>query len=387
MKLLHTASTICMATFMLGALSACETYQAAETSPVSPPPMEAKPQVEMTPKAGGNCQGNMQKRHKMMKQHQGKMMQQNSRMQEQRAKMFGLMDENGDGKISSIEHASAHENRFAAMDANDDGVLTFEEFSSFRMGPGPKDGGQGKKQNKMATKKQVMFEKMDTDHDGKVSQAEFNAFAAAMFAKADANDDGAVDEAEFAAHHMAKKGQMGMKKHHKMKHKKMGKGDGQCMNTNGDMQGRGMGKNPERKAEMMKAKAMWTKLDANEDGMVTSAEHDALHMKKIATEHPDWVGTAKAKEAIAGGQAEFKEVDTNGDGHWTFQEFVVHFMSDHAPWRENTKDTSQQSMLEQNVNQLAQLTVPDARPQEDTASNANGHFGWAESYVLDAKGK
>lgn len=381
MKLLHTASALCMATFMLGALSACQTYQPAETSPVAPPPMEEKPQVAMAPKAPGNCQGNMKMRHEKMMQHK-------QRMQEQKTKMFGLMDENGDGKISAEEHAGAHDNRFAAMDANDDGELTFAEFSAFRMGPGPKDGGQGKMQNKMATKKQVMFEKLDADHDGKVSKDEFESHAAAMFSKADSNGDGVVDQQEFNAHHMAKKGKMGMQQRGRMKQQKMGqgmgKGDGQCMGAKGGMQGGGMGKNPDRMAEMKKAKAMWIKLDANEDGMVTSAEHDALHEKVIAKDHPDWVGTAKAKEAIASGQAEFKEVDTNGDGHWTFQEFVVHFMSDHAPWREKAKAANQQSMLDKARNEVAVLTVPAPQPEPQPSAYSGREFSWAENYVLDA---
>ncbi|AKC87526.1 HvfA family oxazolone/thioamide-modified RiPP metallophore [Pseudoxanthomonas suwonensis] len=51
------------------------------------------------------------------------------------------------------------------------------------------------------------IEKVDTDKDGRVSQAEFVAAhpdKADQFAKIDANQDGFIDEAERKAHHAAK---------------------------------------------------------------------------------------------------------------------------------------------------------------------------------------
>lgn len=310
MKLLHTASMLCIASLMLGALSACETTKSPDAAPVTPPSMMDKPAMDMPGKMAGNC-------HARMKMHHEKMMQKHQRMQEQKARMFGRMDENGDGKISSSEHAQAHDNRFAAMDANDDGELTFEEFVPFRKGPKAHKGHHGKKQNKKASKKQALFAKLDANHDGKVSRQEFEIHAAAQFTKADSNGDESVDMDEFNAHHMARQG---MKKHHKM-HKMMARHH-KCM----------AGEMKAGKTIMHKAKAMFTKLDANGDGKVTSAEHDALHEQKIAKDHPDWVGTAKAVESIAHSQAEFKKADTDGDGSWTFHEFVIHFMSEHAPW-------------------------------------------------------
>ncbi len=80
-----------------------------------------------------------------------------------------------------------------------------------------------------------MIEKLDTDKDGKVSKAEFEAQRAADFAAADTNKDGNVSQAELSAFH----------------EKKMA----------------------ERKAE--REKRMYERLDANKDGKVTKDEFKA----------------------------------------------------------------------------------------------------------------
>lgn len=62
-----------------------------------------------------------------------------------------------------------------------------------------------------------MFEKLDTDGDGKVTKAEFEAFHAEKFTKMDADGDGVVTKEEAAAarekfkEHRGKKGE----RHHK----------------------------------------------------------------------------------------------------------------------------------------------------------------------------
>jgi len=59
------------------------------------------------------------------------------------------------------------------------------------------------------------FEAMDTDKDGKISQAEHSAHAEAKFKKADANGDGSVSKEEMEAM---------MSKHHEGK----AAGEGKC---------------------------------------------------------------------------------------------------------------------------------------------------------------
>lgn len=58
----------------------------------------------------------------------------------------------------------------------------------------------GKMHHHMEEKIDEMFKKMDTNGDGKVSKAEFDAHKDAMFADADTNKDGMLSEEELRAH-------------------------------------------------------------------------------------------------------------------------------------------------------------------------------------------
>ena len=98
------------------------------------------------------------------------------------AGMMMRADTNGDGKISRAEFAAMSEQRFTRMDKNGDGAVTADELGDMA-GRGPGGG--------------VMA--ADTDHDGKVSQAEFTAMATTRFARMDANSDGDITADEMPA--------------------------------------------------------------------------------------------------------------------------------------------------------------------------------------------
>lgn len=98
----------------------------------------------------------------------------------------------------------------------------------------------------------MMFEALDTDKDGNVTQAEIDAAKTARFAAADTNSDGKLDEAEMLAQAEA-------------------------------MQVEHMAAMLERmKAAMPKRVAhMMIELDANSDGFVTPEEMDDSHMARM----------------------------------------------------------------------------------------------------------
>jgi len=82
-----------------------------------------------------------------------------------------------------------------------------------------------------------MFEKIDTDKDGKISKQEWQAHHDEKFAELDADKDGAISQDEFKAHHHKM-----MKAHHN----KMG------MKGEGPGDDRDQGKRPPRKKKKNK---------------------------------------------------------------------------------------------------------------------------------------
>ncbi len=116
--------------------------------------------------------------------------------------MMGRMaaiDTNNDGVISDDEAAAQVEAVFAAMDSDDDGELTEDEYMSVRMGPRFGQGLNEEPQKAMQERKKARFVEMDPDKNGKVGQAEFIAGGKARFQAADADKDGKVTPWEFRA--------------------------------------------------------------------------------------------------------------------------------------------------------------------------------------------
>lgn len=118
----------------------------------------------------------------------------------------------------------------------------------------------GDKHDKMAT--------MDSNGDGKVTQAEHTAGANAMFGKLDTNGDGKVTAAEMDAGHTA------------------------------------MGKDKADKG--MSSTAKIAKLDMDGDGALTAAEHAAGSKKMFSKMDADGDGTLTAAEWKTGHDREMK---------------------------------------------------------------------------------
>lgn len=113
-------------------------------------------------------------------------------------RMLARVDTNGDGLISKAENRAMVEARFARMDADKDG--------SVEAGEGRKAMGKGKWKRGAERRgpggpggPAMAMKKADTNGDGAISRAEFDAQSAERFAKLDTNRDGKIDAAEMQA--------------------------------------------------------------------------------------------------------------------------------------------------------------------------------------------
>lgn len=108
---------------------------------------------------------------------------------------FRIVDANSDGLISDAEAASNHEEVFVAMDADEDGGLTEQEYLSVSFGPGPM--GWGPRHAQVQERKAAAFDAMDSDGDGMIGQGEWMAAGQERFAVTDQDEDGVVTVWEF----------------------------------------------------------------------------------------------------------------------------------------------------------------------------------------------
>ncbi|MEO6365802.1 MAG: hypothetical protein ABIO38_07140 [Luteimonas sp.] len=185
--------------------------------------------------------------------------------------MFAMADSNKDGRISAQEHASAAQAMFARMDVNRDGKCTAGEMAA------------GRPMKKMGMGHAGMMAMMDANHDGVLTRDENAAAAQARFDRMDPNHDGRITADEMAAAHKMMGGEhpaMAGMQHADMKHGDMKQADMEHARMPGHA---GMG------GGMMAG--MHERMDADKDGVVTTAEH------------------------AAGAKAMFVRMDSNKDGY------------------------------------------------------------------------
>ncbi len=107
------------------------------------------------------------------------------------------MDSNGDGAITSAEHAAGAQKMFTKMDSNKDGSVTAAEMEAQWAAQKGKDG----KTDGMKMSAADKIKEIDTDGDGRISAAEHAAGSQKMFGKMDADGDGKITAAEMQAGH------------------------------------------------------------------------------------------------------------------------------------------------------------------------------------------
>ena len=112
-----------------------------------------------------------------------------------------------------------------------------------------------------------MFDQIDTDKDGKLSQAELEAHRAAEFTAADTNSDGALDAEELSARMM-------MRIQGKMAERTQGMIDNHDADANGSLSADEMGQGP--------GMEHFARIDADNDGAISKDEAEAAmqHRKK-----------------------------------------------------------------------------------------------------------
>lgn len=112
-----------------------------------------------------------------------------------------------------------------------------------------------------------MFDKFDTDKDGRISKEEMRAGTDKVFAEADSNKDGFVSKEEMAAHHKSMHDQMHQKMQDRMQERwKAADKDGDGALSKAEVDA----------AKMPHLSRDFDKLDKNKDGKLTPDEIRAM---------------------------------------------------------------------------------------------------------------
>jgi Ca2+-binding EF-hand superfamily protein len=112
---------------------------------------------------------------------------------------FDAMDTDRDGRISEAEHAEAATRMFRAMDANRNGKVTAEEMQAAQREV------TGKKASRHDLSAEEKIKAVDRNGDGTLTAREHAVASETMFRRMDTDKDGHLSKAEFEAGHKALK--------------------------------------------------------------------------------------------------------------------------------------------------------------------------------------
>ncbi|KAF0186691.1 MAG: hypothetical protein FD160_345 [Caulobacteraceae bacterium] len=112
-------------------------------------------------------------------------------------------DQDRDGRISQGEFRQWHENAFNAIDGDNSGGFSLQEFQRVRLGPGPQRSARSRQQieDRAQLRKTERFRLMDGNGDRMVTRAEYMNFGELNYLDADANDDGRLTFQELQQFH------------------------------------------------------------------------------------------------------------------------------------------------------------------------------------------
>lgn len=106
---------------------------------------------------------------------------------------LGENDTDHDGRVTAAEFAAARAAKYRTFDLDGDGKVKEADYVGEFTGRFGKDAAVPEGQLKQA---HVRFGVLDTDKDGNLTLAEFNASGERMFERLDTNGDGVVDKAD-----------------------------------------------------------------------------------------------------------------------------------------------------------------------------------------------